>query len=345
MKSVFYNDIENRAYSIYDLYQEGLDSNTKELKMKVINNNNYGGRTWSTTENDNIEVYSGTINVCYEYFTTVMRLKTREIVDIIFRNQKDINNKEFPYEAIIFDDDGKGRLIDSKIRDSRIVGLLIIFCSRFILSHEIGHLFNGHCDYVKNESESLSYLPIVLSPQELINQKITALDYRTMEMDADAFAVTDSYKELLILYNLFEEKVDPKLNIRPIDLFYWWAFAIRSQSLITQNLENNDYFLEMVNLPSVVRWTKISGVFLKCLESGIWKIQYRVGDNEEVLLQEFVNGCKDAERIFNEINNTEYNWVDEIENGQLYDEFGIDVHDNWIELRGKLEKYSRLQLY
>ena len=345
MDSIFYNDLEKRAYSIYEQYQEEFSINNKELKMKVINSNCYGGRTWSTGESDNIEIYSGTINMCYEYFSAVMRIKTGEIVSILLENQKDINEKFFSYEALFFDDDGNCRLIDSKIRDSRIVGLLIIFCARFVLVHEMGHLFNGHCEYVKKESSLLSYLPMVLKKKEVINEKITALDYRTMEMDADSFAATDTYKSLIVLYNLFEEKVDSELNIRPIELFYWWSFAIRSQSLITQDLEKNHYYKEMLNLPSVIRWANISGVFLKCLESRMLKIEYRKGDNEEVLLQQFLNGCQDAERIFNEIKHTEHNWIEEIKNGSLYDEFGRDIHNNWRKLRKKLEHYSRLPLY
>lgn len=330
-------DIENRAYSIYDLYQERVADYNKKLKMKVIENDNYGGRTWSTLENDIIEIYSGTIYVCFEYFSSVTRLKTGEIINFLFKNEKDIDKKNLSYEAIIFDD-GKYKLLDSKNRDTKLATLLTIFCARFILSHEIGHLFNGHCDYVRSESKFLKYLPMVPQNEMVIDEEITALDYRTLEMDADAFAATDSYQELIILYNFFEEKVDLELNIRPKDLFFWWAFAIRSQTLITQDLEKKDCFKDMPNLPSVVRWTKISGVFLKCLESGIWKIQYKKGDNEDALLQEFVNGCKDAERIFNEINNTDYDWIKEIQNSHLYDEISEEVHDNWLKLREKLEK-------
>ena len=255
--------------------------------------------------------------------------------------------EELSYELIKFNGDGNPNLFDSKVIDYKLAGLLTIFVSRFIISHELGHLFNGHCEYL-NSKEQNNIQPISMFEESNSEntKNLSSLDYRTLEMDADAFAATDSFKHLLSLYNNFEDDVDEGLNIEPIELFYWWSFAIRSNFLITQKILNDEeYKLDKKHLPSVARWLLILGSIFNNIDSGLHKINYRTGDNKEKIEKNIRSGFKFAEKQYNDRFHTNYDCIKETIYNKDYSKYVTEIEKNWEYLRKDLSRYSRLNLY
>lgn len=145
-------------------------------------------------------------------------------------------------------------------------------------------------------------------------QNISALDIRTMEMDADMFAVTQSILHLLFLHRNFNSQVQCE-GIKPMDLFYWWAFAIRSHFLLCGDrlADTNRYSEDMKHLPSNARWGMIVNTAVEIIENVINPTVL----NTSEACGKFFRGAKEAEVVFNELKFTSYSFYDELyENGQ-----------------------------
>jgi hypothetical protein len=355
MREVFYEDIKSRAQEIYEQYKylmkevlkrdpNSLDS---QLKLYLKDDMNLGGKAWSKNNIDNIQINKGVIDNFFDYFYDFTKKRSEDFLNMLPFLVEDIESEEVSYEGIVYDNNGKAKVIDSKVIDLNLASLLNIFVARFIVTHELGHLFNGHCRYLNSkDGGSVKYIPIFYNDIDENISIISALDWRTLEMDADAFAVTDNFRNLVVLYSLFEEKVDSRLNIQPIDLFYWWSFAIRSNFLLMQNILNdNEYKENMTHLPSVARWNLIINSIDGILNSGMYKIKYRTGDSREKIMKTIIDGSMYAEKYFNEKFFTEYSWITEISKNTDYYEYITEINRNWKNIGSKLRCFSRLPLY
>ncbi|MGQ9006136.1 hypothetical protein [Bacillus sp. FSL R5-0523] len=352
-KEDFYVDIKERALNIYEQYQflmKGIFKNETNISKYKLNfyikeDANLGGKAWCEKYTDNILIYKGVIDNFFDYFYSFTKMQSKSFLEKLHFNYED--ETEVSYELLKFVDNGKANIFDSKIIDIKLAGLLTIFVSRFIITHELGHLLNGHCEFLySKDKKNIQYISMFEKDKNQTTKTISPLDFRTLEMDADAFAATDNCRNLILLYELFEEKVDSDLNIKPIDLFYWWSFAIRSNFLITQRILNDEeYKVDKTHLPSVARWILILGSMLNIIESDTYKINYRVGDSKEKLLQSFVNGFVYAEKCYNEIFYTNYNCIEETINSEDYVHYASATQRNWENLRSELDIFSRLPLY
>ena len=91
------------------------------------------------------------------------------------------------------------------------------------------NIWNGHCKWVTSITNGqLDFIPMYYVDKNEMNEK-QALDIRTLEFDADAFAVTQSMVHIIFLYNNFEKKVDIKATASLV-FFFWWRFARLSYS-------------------------------------------------------------------------------------------------------------------
>lgn len=350
-KENFYIDIKNRAIDIYEQYQylvkEVLENENDiskyNLKFDLKEDSNLGGKAWSGNYLDNIEVNKGVIDNFFDYFYGFTKIQT----DDFLKQLRIDDGGEVSYELIKFDDNGNAKLFDSKVIDYKLAGLLTIFVSRFIITHELGHLLNGHCEYLNSkEKNSVQYISMFEDDNSKNIKDVASLDFRTLEMDADAFAATDNFRNLILLYDKFEDKVDKDLNIKPIELFYWWSFAIRSNFLITQVILNDEeYRPDKKHLPSVARWILILGSIVDIIDKGMYKINYRAGDNKGKLLESLTTGFLFAEKCYNERFYTNYNCLEETINSTDYGHFATAAQINWENLRSELKEFSRLPLY
>jgi len=350
-KEFFYADIKQRALHIYQQYQWiikeilGRDCFDCNLNFYIKEDARLGGKAWCKNKADHILINSGVLDNFYEYFFRISTSQTKNILKI--SNALDEDEMEGSYELLKFEH-GQAIMLDSKEIDKKLAGLLTIFVSRFILTHELGHLLNGHCAYICTayEHEDMQYIPMFDENRNTKSGTISPLDYRTMEMDADAFAATDSFRNLIHLYECFEDRVDVGLNLRPMELFHWWSFAIRSHFLISQRiLKDEEYRADRTHLPSVARWSLIWGSISGLIENGIYKINYRDGDDEQKLVQSLVHGCLYAEARYNDQFKTHYHFVEEIAGNEEYLHYVNEVQENWKTLRQKLMPYARLPLY
>lgn len=348
-KEDFYIDIKNRTMDIYEQYQyiikEALKKDTSKYSLKFClkEDSNLGGKAWSTNYLDNIQVNKGVIDNFFDYFYGFTKMQT----DDFLKKLRTDHEEEVSYEFIKFDDNGNVNLFDSKVIDYKLAGLLTIFVSRFIITHELGHLLNGHCEYlISKEKNSVQYISMFEEENSKNIKNVSSLDFRTLEMDADAFAATDNFRNLILLYEKFEDRVDKDLNIKPIELFYWWSFAIRSNFLITQRiLSDEEYRPDRKHLPSVARWILILGSIVDIIDKGMYKINYKAEDNKGKLLESLTTGFLFAEKCYNERFHTNYNCLEETINNIDYGHYATATQTNWGNLVNKLEEFSRLPLY
>ncbi|MGD2406310.1 hypothetical protein [Bacillus velezensis] len=353
-KENFYDDIEKRAQAIYEQYQNLMKGISKknsnllnhQLKFYLKDDGRLGGKAWCENDIDKIEINKGVINNFFDYFYDFVEKDSEKLLRELRLDIEKIN-EEISYEFLFYPDSGKAKIIDNKTNELNLASLLTVFVSRFILTHELGHLLNGHCGYLNAESyKSIQYIPMFYNDTNGRNNIISPLDNRTLEMDADAFATTDNFRNLVLLYNKFEEKVNNNINIKPIDLFYWWSFAIRSNFLIIQRLlSDEEYRDNKTHLPSVARWSLIIGSLQANIESGIYKINYRNGDSKEKFLQAIIKGGIYAEKCYNEKFFTDYNWIKETIENEEYKCSVTEIKNNWKIISGKLSCFSKLPLY
>ena len=80
-------------------------------------------------------------------------------------------------------------------------------------------------------------MPMYYNDNNKSENETEVLDIRTLEMDADAFAATQSMIHLSYLYDHSEKEIEIPY-MEPQDIFYWWAFAIRSHFLICEDTRN-----------------------------------------------------------------------------------------------------------
>src|SRR5690625_2844260 len=355
IKEVLYFDIEMRAFHIYKQYLDILRSYSKDknniskykLNFYIKKDLKLGGKAWSEGFEDNVLINSGVIDNFFDYFYSFSKKESKKFFENIYFSDEDEEEAELSYEFIKFGNNGKYNFFDSKIIDIKIASLLTTFVSRFIITHELGHIFNGHCEFINSKNKSdVKYIPMFEEDNNQTLQSISPLDFRTLEMDADAFATTDNFRNLILLYEGFEEKVDRDLNIKPIKLFYWWSFAIRSNFLITQKITNDEkYSVDKSHLPSTARWILILGSILNIIDSEIYKIDYRPGDNKKKLLQSITDGFVYAETCYNGIFDTNYNCIDETINNENYKHYTLETKRNWEILYTELKEFSKLPLY
>ena len=336
-------DIKNRAETLYNYFIKVIDVEYPERRRQstlefVINDSKeINGRAWCEIEKDHIEINRGVINLYYSYFSQVLEYQKNEFLKKIMPNVDENRIEEFSYEMVIFENQ-QVNCIDNKVVNSDIAKMLETFVSRFIILHELGHIFDGHCFFLSKIEKEFSYMPMYFEEENDEDEKI-ALDFRTLEMDADAFAVTQSIVHVVYLYENFESEVQIK-SIEPIDLFYWWSFAIRSHFLVCEDKFNDhQYKKSMKHLPSLSRWNLNITIAYEIIENSMLD-----KDLKKKIHERLISGAKNGECVYNEIKYTNYNWINEIQNNKMDKEYVDEVNANWKKIRDELDKYSRLML-
>ena len=237
-------------------------------------------------------------------------------------------------------------IIGSDELENQLTSLLTVFVSRFILMHELGHLFNGHCQYLSSlcQSDKMNYFPMFNYGNSKIEGVMSNLDWRTLEYDADSFAITGSFQYLMMLYQDFDNKVDTYIIKEPSDLFYWWGFAIRSEFLLMQKIFSDDNTPHAHHFPSSLRWITVILTINGILYGEHFKFNYVNHDNAAIILEKIFSGASYAERYFTKVNKIDNCLIlDTIENHKC--EHLEDVEQNWKKMLIKLKPFTRLYLY
>lgn len=342
-KTILYEDLKNRANDIYHQYSHILNEFGKGdfidsdwiLKFNLLENNSINGSSYYKNGIDYIEMNTGLIDIFYNYFYDFIENDLENYISNIM-NSGMINTTDTIEILCEY-----GTLEDIK---NDVASLLNIFVSRFILTHELGHLLNGHCRYCSDKDKhEFEFIPIFNFEICKNDSEIPPLDRCTLEFDADAFASTDNYRNLVILYNDFENKVDIKMKMNKIDLFYWWGFAIRSLFLLNEAiLKDENYIEKNLYLPSVVRWHCVVGSILNIVDHNLCLMEEK--DSKESL-RKIIKGCKDAECYYNQTRFDFKNWLNQMKDNENYLNIIDNVKRNWEIITPKLDQYSRLPLY
>lgn len=346
MDKLLEKDLIYRANSLYEYFQNLIKecrpykwyASTFEFEIK--DNKEINGKSWCEKDKDHIEINRGVIELYYNYFAIVMEHDKVNFLRYLNITKDDDELKKISYEGVFFRD-GEVEIYDSKLVDDKKAKLLEIFVSRFIILHELGHVLNGHCVFLANKCNvtGLKYIPVYYSGNEVLLNEESALDIRTLEMDADAFAATQSILHVLFLYKNFESQVEIKM--KPHDIFYWWSFAVRSHFLMCEDqFMDNNYYKKMTHLPSNARWTLIYNSTLEVIGS------CNLIDQEKKMFKALITkGAIDAEGKFNSIKFSDYNWINEIAKNRQFSNYRDEVNINWEKLKGQLQKYARLPLF
>lgn len=171
---------------------------------------------------------------------------------------------------------------------------------------------------------------------------ITALDVRTLEMDADMFATTQSIWYLLFLILKFDSQVKCE-GMKPMDLFYWWSFAIRSHFLLCEDrfADTKKFTDRMKHLPSNARWGMIADTVIEIIDKMIDPNVFKLDE----VKKKFIDGAIEAEKVFNELKYTHYSWIDELNKNKQYVHYRNQVNSNWEIVVKQLKKYNRCPLF
>lgn len=337
-------DISNRAKSIYEeVYAqiETTDSKKSErgiLDFKVVRDNEINGQAWRENGIDHIEINDGVIEQYCRYFEETNKYFINCVIAKLLPEKDQEEIEKFSAEGVYYEGE-KAVIFDSKnIVEQRTI-LMQIFVSRFILTHELGHLFNGHCDYLNVVEKGNSIIKMHYGESESVdNPKVR----RTLEMDADAFATTQSLFHLLFLYGDFDNQVMCQF-LKPIELFYWWAFAVRSHFLVCEDTfaDTLSYSDKMCHLPSNARWFMVYMIVMDFCETAMNPGYIDVEKAKEL----FIEGSKEAECVFNEIKYTNYRGAENILENMSFKHYYSEVNEYWEEIVSTLKLYSRAPLY
>lgn len=347
MDEMLTKDIINRGNLIYEQFLELVKAYMPQkwyeskLEFKIYDDNEINGRSWCEGNKDCIEINSGVIELYYNYFSKAMEYDKVSFLKNIMPDKGEEEIEEIFIEGVTFEN-GRPHFFDHRIIDDIKAKMLEIFVSRFIFLHELGHILNGHCKLLANKTHDTAYfMPMYYNDNNKPENETEALDIRTLEMDADAFAATQSMTHLLYLYEHSEEEIRVPY-MEPLDIFYWWAFAIRSHFLICEDTFGDSalYNKWITHLPSNARWTMIYSSVTEVID-----FYNKSREEKRLFKKKITEGALDAEIKFNNIKLTNYNWGEQIQNNGQYLKYSREVNANWEMLKKELGEYTRLPLY
>lgn len=222
---------------------------------------------------------------------------------------------------------------------------------RYIYSHELGHILNGHTSYIS----TLYAVPKL----EMVCKKLFsnfsenlraqyALDCRTLEMDADSFAASMSIDNIMMLYIQQNENLNLfNLLNDDCDIFTLWSFAIHSIFLLLEYHNTSTYDPLSCYLPNEAREILSISSALNALND---YIKHDIFSCDAILHQKIISkifaGINEAEKFFNSTYCTNYHFIQNTNNNPLYSKFANEVLTHWNDtLYPKMEKYARIPLY
>ena len=295
---------------------------------------------------DCLEMNVGTITYYFAYMKSVMS-DNRAFME--FGNAKlekgnVVTGCYEPHKRALFFNGGP----KDPVRDS-LSTMLSIIALRFVMAHEFGHLFNGHCAFLK----TLYAVPrseMIIKKQISVLSEAYALDRRTMEMDADAFAATSSIDNIMMFYQQWETNGD----LEPFDgftdktqLFKIWSFAVHSVFLISEGLHKTEYSKFSLYLPNEARAMLVFNASLNTLDGWIRHGIFRCTEEERrIIEQEIICGYLEAESYFNRKFGFDFIYILSTQGNTIYVNYAQEVLNHWNKkLRKKLERYARVPLY
>lgn len=341
-KYFFNDDFLWRVNEIYNKANSRAEKKiVKKLVPEIVNSADINAYAMSDKDNDYISINYGMTSLISEYLDVFSKEYNFNMINKFHSFEIDHIDDNL-FEGIIQKNDSY-QIFSNSSQNKYLSLLCFTYIERFIITHEMGHIFNGHTEYMGQEYNLKKFSMFFKSS---VTNKM-ALDIRTLEYDADSFAATETALYLIDSYNNFEEIVSDKLLMYPKNIFFWWFFSIRLFFLILE-YELNDFFYndEITYLPSVHRFSTIFSTVFEILEFADKNkiITYRDEDSLISFAYEIERGINDAETFFNKNKKTDYNWSETLNSDTNYSEYLKEIKSNWAKISSEIEKYSRMSI-
>ncbi|MEA4821586.1 MAG: hypothetical protein VB122_05085 [Erysipelotrichales bacterium] len=363
MKEIFNDGFTNKSFlnlcklTTEAIYAKGIaaesnknkEYNTKGLDFYFINDNSINACVCIEDNLDKMYVNTGTITNIYSLFYSAFSncYMFQEIGDAKKETQKNVD--------AYFDFNSKQILLTGQPKDNsrRIIAEYVSqLAIRYICAHELGHLFNGHAYLLKQlyGTPKVEMIP-KYDLSKISDNKIMeyALDRRTLEMDADAFAASASIVNLIGIY---KEQVNFKYILdlleSPLQIFELWAFAVHNVFMLFELSISSEYSKESFYLPNLAREALNISAADTTLREQIKRGYFSCTKNEyDNILKCFASGIQKAEKFFKSYNKTNFDFFSFASNlDKNYVEFTKEVNNHWDKsLKNRLKKYSRAILY
>lgn len=223
---------------------------------------------------------------------------------------------------------------------------------RFLIYHELGHHYNGHMLYRNKLYKENNINQIaMLRMANKANDDVNPLEYQAIEMDADAFASTQSIIDLIDMYerktfnsfapNIYKyiDNYEKMLNV--------WSYSIYSFFLLLEDEKTNiENLCKYKYLPKIIRQIKNANILYKVLKYQYPNILANLGLDESGIENLFIDNAIKAEADFAKVKQVKDRSDDVMLIKDKRLQKHIEVVDNeWEILRPKLEQYSRGILY
>ena len=342
MHEIIYFNTKIIVNNIFSSYKPIIKYNSNKidpLSFDFVRNNSFNASSCYEDKECRISIDKTAIDILHFYFSQVTDEYFKKINEKFTSNQEDAYS--FSFETVIFKKNGIVFCSDSKNEKQNLTEALIYFSLQFMIAHELGHIFNGHCEYKKSLSFNQNSRFQIFEP-ETANKKSTGLsplDQRTLEYDADAFATTDNFRFLL------QEVIS---NPSQLGIIYWWSFAITSLFLKIGSIQmaTSSPTTDMRYLTSSMRWRTIYEIVETIIHTEDYNIKY----NDEEFIKRIEKllffGSLDAEKYFKEINvESNLSYISDAINSKYDNNYFTEIQNNWNTLYKKLQPYAHLPLF
>lgn len=340
----FFNLHKKATEGIYKKYSQiSIKSHKKyDFKFLYYDSKSFNASVDHKDNTDYLYINVGTVGTIYATFYSLFsspkffpnigdidkELLARKI-DFVFNSDK----KQLGYTGI--------PICSVRRRVAEYVSLLALI---FIASHELGHIFNGHAEYM-NKKLGLATLSMY---NEGRLDNFSSLDYKTIEMDADAAAMTRSIDNILSIYEDFDKYDLKRLIGNKEVLLKLWSVSIFSLFLVLEdNYPSGVNWTHNKYLPNLVRYFVNLDAAMQYVKTYMKISKYRYDDDfYDYLYSIIVYSIREVEKNYNEIFKTKHNLYQYIDtNAEAINKHSQIVLDNWKKIRPDLEEYSRVELY
>lgn len=342
----YFKFYETSLKDFYDKYTKySVSSKECELRFYYENSNEINGSAQYDFDNqcDLLSINVGTLGELYKVF--IVYMCNPNVLKHIGDSGKEekIDTRDITYQ---FNEEERRLYFSCEpCCDTRRKAALqlYMYAVRFIIEHELGHVFDGHTMYINDKDAKFKFT--LVGDQKSDN--VTALDINTLEMDADAVAISCVADGMIDMYERYEEINFIKGIIdNRNEIFKLFGFSLTTLFLIleTEWRKSNNEWNEETGLPPITR------LFVN-LEAGSRYIkEYLHNNNMDECAEEFIkliySGAIEAEREYNNIFNTNYNILSDCNNTyKEVLEYYISLGNKWEEIRLELNRFSRKQLY
>lgn len=171
-------------------------------------------------------------------------------------------------------------IYSDSIVSNNIAEYMSMFAIKFLVSHEMGHLYNGHSELYLATREAIKNEKLKYKPSDDILQS-SYLDLQTMEWDADCFGICRVIDEVMHMYRN-NDKILSYFK-EPVDLLRLVAYSIHCIFIRFRNIDTKSYKYKE-HPPSLVREASIFDAIIHHLIK-----QYKYDCPKEVLFEKIAS--------------------------------------------------------